>query len=192
MQDVIKTDELNYKSKRRKVYNFITSLHKIVTREPTPELSKEPAKQKKSKLKLQQRFMNEVIADEKDVNDEIFWNYFKYQNPLLLAKDLIRAKSVKNEQLLKNINDELIDLRNAIIKNEIPENENSNKMVDIVVKILDFSKQQKGKGIKILTPKQMFERFSIALAQVKAGNTSENFVKSYIFCIKKSKFNTIQ
>ena len=39
--------------------------------------------------------MNEIIADEKDINDEIFWNYFKYQNPSFLAKDLIRAKLSK-------------------------------------------------------------------------------------------------
>ena len=39
--------------------------------------------------------MNEIIADEKDINDEIFWNYFKNQNPLLLAKDLIRANLAK-------------------------------------------------------------------------------------------------
>ena len=34
--------------------------------------------------------------------------------------------------------------------------------------------ETKGKGLKILTPKQMLERLSIALAQVKAGNNSEN------------------
>ena len=32
----------------------------------------------------------------------------------------------------------------------------------------------KGKGLKILTPKQLFQRLPIALAQVKAGNNSEN------------------
>ena len=32
------------------------------------------------------------------------------------------------------------------------------------------------KGIKILTPKQILQRLSIALAQVKAGNTSENLL----------------
>ena len=31
-------------------------------------------------------------------------------------------------------------------------------------------------GLKILTPKQMLQRLSIALAQVKAGNTSENLL----------------
>ena len=33
-----------------------------------------------------------------------------------------------------------------------------------------------GKGLKILTPKQMLRRLPIALAQVKAGNTSENLL----------------
>ena len=32
--------------------------------------------------------MNAIIADEKDITDEMFWSYFKYQNPLFLAKDL--------------------------------------------------------------------------------------------------------
>ena len=32
-------------------------------------------------------------------------------------------------------------------------------------------KTTKGKGLKILTPKQMLERLQIALAQVKVGNT---------------------
>ena len=32
----------------------------------------------------------------------------------------------------------------------------------------------KEKGIKILTPKQMFQRLPIELAQEKAGDTSDN------------------
>ena len=68
----------------------------------------------------------------------------------------------------------MIGLRNAVVKKEIPENENPNKIVDIVEKILSFHKQQKGKGIQILTRKQMPQRLPRALAQVKAGNTSEN------------------
>ena len=58
-------------------------------------------------LKLQQEFMNEITANKKDTNDEIFWTYFKYQNPWLLAKDLIRAMQYKNKQLLNNVNDGL-------------------------------------------------------------------------------------
>ena len=51
----------------------IKFLDKILTHEPTPEITKEtkePTKHKKSKLKLQQEFMYKNIADEKDINDE--------------------------------------------------------------------------------------------------------------------------
>ena len=34
----------------------------------------------------------------------------------------------------------------------------------------------KGKGLKILTPKQIFKRLPIAPAQVKAGNNSEKLL----------------
>ena len=34
----------------------------------------------------------------------------------------------------------------------------------------------KGTGLKILTPKQMLQRLPIALAQLKAGNTSDNLL----------------
>ena len=125
---------------------------------------------------MQQEFINEIIANEEDINDELFWNYFKYQNPLFLAKYLIRAKQAKNEQLPNNADNELIDLRNSFIKKEISENEKPNKKVEIAEKILDFNKQQKSKGIKLLTPKQMLQRLPIALAQVKAGNTSEKLL----------------
>ena len=37
-------------------------------------------------------------------------------------------------------------------------------------------KSTQGKGLKILTPKQMLQRLPIALAEVKAGNTSENLL----------------
>ena len=33
-----------------------------------------------------------------------------------------------------------------------------------------------GEGLKILTPKQKLKRLPIALAQLKAGNTSENLL----------------
>ena len=38
-------------------------------------------------------------------------------------------------------------------------------------------KPSQGKGLKILTPKQMFQRLPIALAQVEASNTSESLLK---------------
>ena len=54
-----------------------------------------------------------------------------------------------------------------------PKNENSNKMVDIAKKILEFNNQQKETELKILNPMQMLQKLPIALAQVKADNNSE-------------------
>ena len=34
-----------------------------------------------------------------------FWNYFKYQNSLFLAKGLSRAKRAQNKQILNITND---------------------------------------------------------------------------------------
>ena len=53
-----------------------------------------------------------------------------------------------------------------------PKNENSNKMVDIAKKILEFNNQQKETELKILNPLQMLQKLPIALAQVKADNNS--------------------
>ena len=43
------------------------------------------------------------------------------------------------------------------MKKEIPEDENPNEIVDFAEIILDSNKDQKGKGIKILTTKQMLQ-----------------------------------
>ena len=91
--------------------------------------------------------MNEITADEKDINNEILLDYFKYHNPLFLVKDLISAKQNKNEKLVNNIHKWLIDLGHDINKKQISENENHKEVVDIVEKILNFNKQQRGKGI---------------------------------------------
>ena len=47
-----------------------------------------------------------------------------------------------------------------------------------------------GKGLKILTPKQMLQRLSIALAQVKIVNTSENLlneIRELIYSLYRAK-----
>ena len=95
------------------------------------------------------------------------------------------------------VNDGLINLRNPVIKIEIIENENQDKIVGVVENIIDFNKQQKSKKrpsnlarrIKILATKQMFQRLPIAFAQIKADNSYESLLneirKSYILCIEK-------
>ena len=116
-------------------------------------------------------------------------------------------KTIKKiyEKIIKNINESLINLKNSINRNEILENENLKKVVDILEKVLDFNKQEKDKGrpsmlalcpsdlahvehiayvakvsdhsnFKILSPKQILQRLPKALAQVKAGHTSKKLL----------------
>ena len=50
--------------------------------------------------------------------------------------------------------------------------------------------ETEGKGLKILTPKQMLQRLAIALAQVKAGNNSEsllNEIKQIVYSLYQPK-----
>ena len=86
---------------------------------------------------------------------------------------------------------------NSINSKQIPEKK-SEKIVNILEKILHFNIKQKrkelrldlAKCIKILTSKQMLQKLPIASAQVKAGNTSENFlneVRQNIFCLYQPK-----
>ena len=52
------------------------------------------------------------------------------------------------------------------------------------------AKQQEGKGLKILTPKQMLQRLPIALAQIKAGNNSDsllNETRQIVYSLYQSK-----
>ena len=51
-------------------------------------------------------------------------------------------------------------------------------------------KEKHGKGLKILTSKQVLEKVAIVLAQVKAGNTSENLLnetRQIIYSLHRAK-----
>ena len=70
-------------------------------------------------------------------------------------------------------------------KNKFENNKLLYKSQEAVIKLFnDYSsivseakyKSMYGEGFKILTPKQILQRLPIALAQVKAGNTSENLL----------------
>ena len=53
-----------------------------------------------------------------------------------------------------------------------------NKLYDDYSSMVSEAKYEvtKGRGLKILTPKQMLQILPISLAQVKAGNNSESFL----------------
>ena len=90
-------------------------------------------------------------------------------------KQLYIIKNVKN---LYDTRQKIIDLFNSYSK--------------LRSEALYKSKQNKTerRGLKILTPKQMLQRLPIALAQVKAGNNSENLlneIRQIIYSLYQSK-----
>ena len=71
------------------------------------------------------------------------------------------------------------------------------QIVRVVEIILDFNKikQQKGQGIKILTPNQMLNRLPIALAQLQARNNSNKLkseIRQLFYSLYRSKNMTRQ
>ena len=55
--------------------------------------------------------------------------------------------------------------------------EKTDRILKIIKEILNFNKEiqkQQGLGLKILKPDQMLSRSPISLAQLNAGNNSEN------------------
>ena len=98
----------------------------------------------------------------------------------------------KNNRLVTMIKSKLDDLKNEIedMDNEEKEIEDPDKIRDIVERILGFNDlNQKGQGLKILTPDQILSRLPITLAQLKAGNNSElkNEIRELLYSLCRSK-----
>ena len=90
-------------------------------------------------------------------------------------------KSAEQKKTLKNINI-LCNARNNAIK----------FIQDYGSMILEGKRltKQEGKGLKILTPKQMLQRLAIALAQIKTANNSEsllNEIRQIVYSFYQSK-----
>ena len=91
-----------------------------------------------------------------------------------LERDLGRIKQGdprdKSEEQKKTINN---------IKNLYNSRQEVFKMFNDYVKNMSrniYDSKQGGKGLKILTPKQILQRLPIALAQIKAGNNSRSLL----------------
>ena len=117
--------------------------------------------------------------------------YNKYKNTKKIKKELneIASRNRKhksNNQLyvIKN-GKNLYDSRHKIIDLL---NDNSKIRSEAIYK--SKQKRTEGKGLKILTPKEMLQRLLIALAQVKAGNNSEsllNEIRQIVYSLYQSK-----
>ena len=145
----------------------------------------------------------EYVGPTKDVS------FYEYKD----SKELFNA--IKNNQIkfseVKNKQNEFLNkLSNIKIGKKTPEQKevinNLEKFYNSREEVINFfrdyiemlsdanydSKQNetKGKGLKILTPKQMLQRLPIALAQVKAGNNSENLwneIRQIVYSLYQSK-----
>ena len=105
------------------------------------------------------------------------------ENQADLESNLIDIKiSGKKKMVIKNV-EEFRDSRQAVI--------NFYKdYSSLVVNAAYDAKQQKGTGLKILTPKQMLQRLPIAYAQIEAGNNSKsllNEIRQIVYSLYQSK-----
>ena len=60
----------------------------------------------------------------------------------------------------------------------------------MILEAKKLAKELEGTGHKILTPNQMLKRLPIALAQIKAGNNSENLlneIRQIVYSLYRSK-----
>ena len=116
--------------------------------------------------------------DSKELFDEIKNNQLRFDDALK-----------KQKELLKKINEVEMDRKTFEQKKVITNLENFYKSrEEVFILFRDYAKmmldsgykakqdETKGTRLKILTSKQMLQRFPIALAQLKAGNNSENLL----------------
>ena len=143
---------------------------------------------------MSEEFLNEIKNEEKNINEQIFREYFNYQSPPFLVKDLYEDNQKKNDRIVKYLSESLINLRNSI------DSKKSEKLVYIAGKIIDFNKQQRGKGhpfdfttcIK-LARQQILQIFPLAFVLVKAVSTSEkslNEIRQIIYSLCQIKETT--
>ena len=112
--------------------------------------------------KIRDRDISLEMAEEDQKHLKREFGQIKSENPDHKSdKQLYIIKNVKN---LYDSRQKIIDLFNSYSK--------------IRSEAIYKSKQNetKGKGLKILTPKQMLQRLPTALVQAKAGNNSENLL----------------
>ena len=141
-----------------------------------------------------------INREKLPINNELFKKHFKLENPILMHKFLYETNDKEKKSKLLNIfNSGLEDLEKEIkeMSKEEIENEKPYNIVKVVKMILDFNKieQQEGQGIKILTPNQMLNRLPIALAQLKAGNNSnelKNEIRQLLYSLYCSQNMTEQ
>ena len=96
-----------------------------------------------------------INLNRRSMNDNLFREYFKYQDPDSMLKDLNNTRNIeRNDIQVDLIRNALTDFNNKIksmYENEI-RFEQPNEIANIAEKILEFNRQQSGQGLNILAP----------------------------------------
>ena len=191
---------LYYKKLRLDDYQFESEEEKEEKEEKEQQISKNSNKKELPKKPIKDdvsKFNEWVNEKERDINSEVFQKHFSFQRPSDMLKSVYKWNDKKkNSKFINVIKRGVSDLKNEIENmEEEKEIEKPNEIVDIVEKILEFSKEKQqgqgqGQGLKILTPDQMFSRLPITLAQLKAGNNSQklkNEIRQLLHSLYRSK-----
>ena len=141
-----------------------------------------------------------INREKLPINNELFKKHFKLEKPILMYKVLYETNNdkEKNSKLVNIFNSGLEDLEKEIkeMSKEEIEIEKPYNIVKVVKKILEINEiNQRGKGLKILTPKQILSRLPITLAQLKAGNNYDklkNEIRQLLYSLYRSKNMTKQ
>ena len=100
-----------------------------------------------------EKFNRLINLKRKSINDNLFREYFKYQDPDSMLKDLYSTRNIERNNIqVALIRSALTDFSNKI--NSMSENEirfeQPNEIVNIIENILEFNRQQSGPQIKCL------------------------------------------
>ena len=139
----------------------------------------------------------EIEKEGKNIDNKLFKNCItNCQSPRDMYKNLRKTEGKKNEDQVYAIKKVLDRIKKAP-ENKKSKIEKNEKVINIVDNILYFNQleQQKGEGLKILTPNQMHSRLPITLAQLNAGNNSEklkNEIRQLLYSLYRSKKLTKQ
>ena len=108
----------------------------------------------------------------------------KYSN---IADDLEKMRNRPMPTRSQNKMGEILSLLKELVEEPPYEQPDTTDMPELES---EESAEQRGQGLKILTPSQMLSRLPITLAQLKAGNNSEklkNKIRQLLYSLYRSK-----
>ena len=93
---------------------ILEAKRKTAEEESKPEPPKAKTERKKSLLELHEKFIKEIKNDEKNINEQIFKEFLLYHTPLFLAKELYNNNQNTSDEIVKYLNDALIEFKKDI------------------------------------------------------------------------------